>query len=184
MLGTGREVLNRATLREAPPTQPSGIHVRIVAPPPAGRDDGQGESESLLLGILLSVAELELKRTPQDRRLYALGGVGSLHFEGLTSRTATAQSAAGRWRIARRGFWRRTIEATDAAGRAVGQFEPRCLRRGGTLRWAGRELELRPASAWRERYAVVENDRELIILDGKGWGRRPVKVTVPELTAI
>jgi hypothetical protein len=42
----------------------------------------------------------------------------------------------------------------------------------------GRELTLRPSSAWRERYALAEDDRELATLEGKGWGRRPVKVTV------
>jgi hypothetical protein len=79
---------------------------------------------------------------------------------------------------------RRVIQATDAAGTAVGEFEPRALRRGGTLRWAGRELALRPASHWRERYALADGDHELAILDGKGWGRRPVKVTVDDPEAV
>jgi hypothetical protein len=127
-----------------------------------------------------------LARTPGDRRRYALAGVGTLRFEGLMSRAATAETEAdGRtWAIARRGFWGRTIEATDAAGTAVGEFQPRSLRRGGTLRWAGRELELRPASAWRERYALADDADELAILDGRGWGRRPVKVSVPERGAV
>jgi hypothetical protein len=66
-------------------------------------------------------------------------------------------------------------------GAVVGEFEPRTVRRGGVLRWAGRELALRPASAWRERYALADGDRELAILAGKGWGRRPVKVSVDDL---
>ena len=72
------------------------------------------------------------------------------------------------------------LEATDAASIAVGKFEPRGLRRGGTVRWAGREFALRPASSWRERYALAEGERELAILDGKGWGRRPVTVTLDD----
>jgi hypothetical protein len=124
------------------------------------------------------MAELELSRSPDDRRRYALGGVGTLRFEGLGKRSATAEAATGSWRFARRGFLRRGTEATDAAGGAVGSYEPRGLRRGGTLHWSGRELALRPASRWRERYALADGERELAVFDGKAWGRHPVKVTV------
>lgn len=130
------------------------------------------------------MAELELTRTPGARRLYVLEGVGTLRLEGFGSRAATAEADGNSWRLARRRFWQRGIHATDATGVAVGEFEPRSLRRGGALRWAGHELSLRPASAWRERYALAEGDRELAILDGKGWGRRPVKVRVDDLNAV
>ncbi len=125
------------------------------------------------------MAELELTRTG-DRRLYALEGVGTLRLMGLASRTATAEAGGRRWRFGRRGFWRRGIQATDETGIVVGEFEPRGLRRGGALRWAGRELTLRPASSWRERYALADGDRELAFLEGKGWGRRPVKLSVDD----
>jgi hypothetical protein len=128
--------------------------------------------------------DLRLTRTADDRRLYALESVGSLRFEGWTSRRATAEAAGDSWRFARRGFWGRGMEAVDAAGVAVGAFEPRTWRRGGTVRWDGRELTLRPASMWRERYALADGERELVILDGKGWGRRPVKVSVEDPGAI
>ena len=93
---------------------------------------------------------------------------------------ATAEAGAESWHITRRGFWRRTIQATDAADSVVGEFESRGLRRGCALRWAGRELVLRPASKWRERYALADGDRELAVFDGKGWGRRPVEVSVDD----
>ncbi len=48
------------------------------------------------------------------------------------------------------------------------------------MRWGDRELALRAASNWRERYALADGDRELATFDGKGWGKRPVKVTVEE----
>jgi hypothetical protein len=95
-----------------------------------------------------------------------------------------AEAGGARWRIGRRRFWQRVIQATDGTGTAVGEFEPRGLRRGGTLRWAGRELTLRPASSWRERYALADGDRELAVFDGKGWGRRPVKVSVDDPEAL
>jgi hypothetical protein len=128
--------------------------------------------------------DLELTRSPEDRRLYTLAGIGTLRLEGWASRRATAQAGSDSWRIARRGFWQRAIEAADAAGTAVGSFEPRTLQRGGTVRWDDRELTLRPASMWRERYALASGDRELAILDGKGWGRRPVRVSVEDPAGI
>ena len=130
------------------------------------------------------MADLELTRTSGDRRLYALEGIGTLRLEGFASRRATAVADSTSWRIARRGFLGRRIEATDDRGRPAGEFEPRTLRRGGTLRWGGRELALRPASSWRERYALTDSDRELAVLEGKSWGRRPVKVTVDEMAAV
>jgi hypothetical protein len=127
------------------------------------------------------MAELELTRIANDRRLYVLEGVGTLRLVGFGSRAAMAEADGSTWRFARRRFWQRGIQATDAMGAVVGEFEPRTVRRGGVLRWAGRELALRPASAWRERYALADGDRELAILAGKGWGRRPVKVSVDDL---
>jgi len=102
------------------------------------------------------VAELELRRTAEDRRLYALEGVGTLRLEGLGGRMATAEAGAESWHI---------------------------TRRGGALRWAGRELALRPASRWRERYALADGDRELAVFDGRGWDRRPVRVSVDDAAA-
>jgi hypothetical protein len=130
------------------------------------------------------MTDLELTRTSAAHRLYALEGVGTLRLQGLLGRAATAEADGSTWRFARRGFWG-PFEVTDAAGGAVGAFEPRGLgRRGGTLCWDGREFALRPASNWRERYALAVGDREFALLDGKGWGRRPVKVTVDDMSAV
>jgi hypothetical protein len=128
--------------------------------------------------------DVELTRSQSDRKLFELQGVGTLRFEGLFARAAIAEVDGRSWRFARRGLWGRRIEATETAGGVVGEFEPRTVRRGGTLRWAGRELELRAASSWRERYALADGDHELALLDGKGWERRPVKVTLDELGAV
>lgn len=126
------------------------------------------------------MTELELTRSPEDRRLYALAGVGTLRFEGWLARAATAEAYGRSWHIARRGVWRPVIEAHDAAGTVVGEFAARRARRGGTLRWGGRELDVRASSAWRERYALVEGERELATIDAKGWGKRPLKVTLDD----
>jgi hypothetical protein len=128
--------------------------------------------------------ELELTRSREDRKLYVLDGVGTLRLHGWTSRTATAEAGGRSWGIERRGLFTSTFEATDASGTTVGAFHGRTLRRGGTLQWGQRELELRPASAWRSRYALADGERELAIFDGKGWGKRPVAVVVADLSAI
>jgi len=107
------------------------------------------------------MADLELTRTPEDRRRYALDGVGTVRRNGFLSRTATAEANGRTWQFAGRGFWRRGVIARDAAGTIVGEFEPRGMRRGGRVRWADRELALRPASAWRDRYALADGEREL-----------------------
>jgi hypothetical protein len=126
------------------------------------------------------MADLELTRSTDDRRMYVLGEIGTLHVGGWFSRTATAQAGSRTWQFTGRGFWRRAVDAADESGVIVGQFEPRSLRRGGALGWGGHEYTLRPASRWRERYALVDGDRELAILDGKGWGKRPVHVSVED----
>ena len=128
----------------------------------------------------VDMTELELTRSPGDRRSYEIGGVGTLRFHGLLSHRATAESGAGAWSFARRGVFRTTIEAADSTGTVVGSFDPRALRRGGSLRWGDRDFELRPASKWRERYALAGDDRELAVLDAKSWGKRPVVLTVTE----
>lgn len=126
------------------------------------------------------MADLELTRTQGDRRLYSLEGVGTLRLHGLLSRSAIAEAGGQSWRFTTHGLLKRRVEASDAAGTAMGEFEPRTMRRGGIVRWEGEELALRPASSWRERYALADGDRELALFDGKGWGRRPVNVTVDE----
>jgi hypothetical protein len=130
------------------------------------------------------MGDLELARAQDDRRLYALDGVGTLRFErGLGGRRAIAEAGDRRWRLTT-SFWRRSVEATDESGSVVGTFDPRALRRGGALRWSGRDLQLRPASRWRERYALADGDRELVLLDAKGWGRRPVRVTLDDAAEV
>jgi hypothetical protein len=130
------------------------------------------------------VPELELTRDPADRRRYVLEGVGSLRLEGWGGRRATLDAAGRSWQAAPVGFWQRRVEATDAAGSPVAEFEPRSVKRGGIDRVGARELQIAPASRWKERYALKEGDRELAVLEAKGWGKRPVRVAVDDTTAV
>jgi hypothetical protein len=128
--------------------------------------------------------DLELIRSAEDRRTYVLEGVGTIRFGGWRSRGAEAQAAGRTWQFTRRGLFSPVTEASDAAGTVVGHYAGRAIRRGGELRWHDRSLRLRPSSAWRQRYALADGDRELALFDGKGWGRRPVIVTVPDAASL
>jgi hypothetical protein len=130
------------------------------------------------------MVELELERAPGDRRLYVVGVVGSIRLAGFFSRAARAESSGKSWQFSRRGIFGRGVVALDETGLTVGEFEPRDLRRGGEVTWDGRALTLRPASAWRERYALADGETELALLDGKGWGRRPVAISVDDPAAL
>jgi hypothetical protein len=122
--------------------------------------------------------KLQLQRSRDDRSLYELEGVGTLRLGGMFGGGATAEADGRRWEIARRGFWRQ-LQATDSAGTVVGAFE-RGLLRSSAIRWHDREYSLGRASVWRERYALSDGDREIGLLEGKGWGRRPVTIEVDE----
>ena len=50
--------------------------------------------------------------------------------------------------------------------------EDRCLH------WNNQSFELRPASNWRERYALATGDVEVAVFAGKGWGKRPVEAEI------
>ncbi|WP_445149790.1 hypothetical protein [Baekduia sp. Peel2402] len=131
--------------------------------------------------------ELELTRTRDDRKAYTLDGVGTLRLRGWTGRAANAETTTGEgsWEFARRGLFRPVIEAFDSASTPIGAYEPRTFRRGGTLTWQSHEFGLRPASAWKQRYALTDptTDTELALIEGKGWGKRPVKVDITGLGA-
>ena len=44
----------------------------------------------------------------------------------------------------------------------------------GRLRWDGRDMTIDATSIWRSRFALVEDGRDLVVFDAKGWGSRPV----------
>ncbi|HEX4720237.1 MAG TPA: hypothetical protein VH300_17075 [Thermoleophilaceae bacterium] len=109
--------------------------------------------------------------------------MGTLRLGGFASRSATVEAGGIRWQISRR-FWSSVIQATGEAGAPTGEFLGRTIRRGGTLHWGASEFTLRPASTWRERYALAVGDHEFAIFDGKSWGRRPVKVTIADPSGV
>ncbi len=131
--------------------------------------------------------ELELIRTRDDRRLYAVPGVGNLRVGGWLSRTVEASAGGESYTFEKRGILGRVFTATDrASGAPAGELRPRAIRRGGAIVWRGAEWDLRPAALLRERYALARpgEDRELATVEGRGWGRRPVTIATDDATAI
>ena len=47
--------------------------------------------------------DMQLTRSPDDRRLYALGDLGTLRLEGWTSRAAVARAGERCWQLRRGG---------------------------------------------------------------------------------
>ena len=124
------------------------------------------------------MAEFELSRTKDDRRLYELGALGSLRLEGLLSRRARAMSAGVTWQFepsAGRG-----MRALASQGRVVGEFDPH----SGELQWNGQMFQVRLASSQQERQALAVGETEVALFEDRSWGSHPVKVEIVEPAAI
>ena len=122
--------------------------------------------------------QLELRRLPHERNTYQLGDVGTVRRSGFGWRSALGQAREQRWTFTASGVWKVRAQAIDHTGIVVGEYLPRVLRGGGTMRWYGRELALRPTSSWRQRYALNDHGRDIVTVDARTGGRRPVAMTV------
>jgi len=129
----------------------------------------------------MEMEEIELTRAADDGRTYHLGAIGSLRLNGWLMRSATACAGSDTFLLKR--TWSAVAEAKDADGRTVGTFQPRSIRRGGTLTWRGTGYTIRPAAPLRERYELIEGERQLGTIEARGWWgwgtRRPLIMTVP-----
>jgi hypothetical protein len=131
------------------------------------------------------VAELELTRTESDRSVFALDGVGTVRFRGHGREAAIAEAGGREWVLARRRMFLPITTAHDGAGAFVGEFKPGWVnRRGVPLRWDGRALRLRKVSRWRQRYALLDGDREVAVIGGMRSSAQPVMVTIDDPAAV
>jgi hypothetical protein len=131
--------------------------------------------------------ELQLIRTREDRKLYALPGVGNLRLGGWFTRKVQASTGGESYTFDKRGIFSSIFTAhDDSTGRQIAEFRPGAIRRGGKLVWRDTEWAVRPAAIFTERYALSRpgDDRELATVEGRGWGKRPVTVTTDDATAI
>lgn len=128
------------------------------------------------------MGDLALVRSADDRRRYDIDGVGSLRRVGLFSRTTllfpdggeplTAQS-----RVSLSG----AAEVVAPGGDVVGEFaEQALLGHGGDLTWRGRRLRLGSGTVLISRYVLRDGDTTLLEVQARGWGDRPVDVSLGE----
>jgi|SRR3954452_12989295 hypothetical protein len=126
--------------------------------------------------------ELELTRAPKDRRVYELGSLGSLRLKGWLMRSATARTGSRSFLFQRTSWFTAAVDASEDQGRLVGTFRPSQFRRGGALHWHRAGYSLRPATLIRERYELVLDNREIAVIEARGWWgwgtRRPLKMRV------
>jgi hypothetical protein len=111
---------------------------------------------------------LELTRIPGERRAYRLGDKGSFRFGGFFSHRARAIAGGLEFTIGSPRPWSRVIEALAADESLLGRFEPRHVRRGGTLHWRGVDYALRPTSA-TERYVLRDAIGDIATARGSSW---------------
>ena len=126
------------------------------------------------------MAELALTRSSGDKRRFELEGFGTLRLGGWASRWATAQAGARKWGLARRGIL--SPSSRPPSPTAPWSGSSRAARSSAAAGCAGRthEYTLEPDSRWKEHYALVDGERRLAMLEGKGWGKRPVRVEIAD----
>jgi hypothetical protein len=132
--------------------------------------------------------EIELVRAADDRRTYVLGPIGSLRLNGWLMRSATARAEGDTFLFKRRSWSSSAVDAEDDSGRTIGTFQPRALRRGGAIEWGARQYDLRPMTMLRERYELVEGERQLASVEARGWwgwgSRRPLNMSLVDRDAV
>jgi hypothetical protein len=117
--------------------------------------------------------ELQLIRSPDDKRRLDLPGVGSLRFENLwgTKLRITAPGH-GEWRIVRR---RSGVTVSAADGTTAAAFTDRGVEHGGVV------VEVTtPHQGLLERrpFVLVQGDRELARMAPSVWSEKPTAVTL------
>ena len=128
--------------------------------------------------------EIEFIRAADDRRTYELGTIGSLRLNGWFMRSATARAGGDSFLFERASWFSSAVDAKDDRDRMIGAFRPRRLRRGGAFTWRETEFNLCPVTPLRQRYQLVEGERDLASIEARGWWgwgtRRPLNMQVLE----
>jgi hypothetical protein len=127
--------------------------------------------------------ELELLRSPSDRRTYVLGSLGSLRLNGLFMRSATAETKLESFSIAKTRWATASVVARNPLGE-IGAFHGRTLRGGGSLMWLENEYALRHEGLLGETYALTRGEHRLALVTARGWWgwgvKRPVTLQVAD----
>lgn len=127
--------------------------------------------------------EVELRRSPADRRLFEAQGVGWLRTASWLSQrgeAGAAGSTTAEWAFEPRGWTGARAEAIDRrSGLPIGGYRRTgTFSQDGEVTWGGRVHGLGRASRWRQRFRLVDGRATLLELDVRGYGRRPVTLRV------
>jgi hypothetical protein len=123
------------------------------------------------------VRELQLLRSPDDKRRLDLAGVGYVRFENMWgTKLVLVAASAGEWRVAGRLMFRGETTATDAAGTTVAKIA------GNRVEYGDRTVEVTtPHEGLLEKrppYLVVENGREIAHVASQAWSEKPLDVSI------
>ncbi len=127
--------------------------------------------------------EVELQRSPEDRRLYEIEGVGwlrSASWLSLRGEAGGVGSTVAEWAFEPRGWTGGQAEAIDRrSGLPIGGYQrTRTFSEDGEVTWGGRVHELGRVSRWRSRFQLSDGHATLLVLDVRGYGSRPVTLRV------
>jgi hypothetical protein len=118
--------------------------------------------------------EIELTRSPDEKRRLDLPGVGTVRFENMWgTKLRLSAPGHGEWRVVRS---RRGVAVSDMDGAAVASFDGARVEHGDVV------VEVRaPQPGLLERrppFVVVEGERELARIEPKVWSEKPTAVTI------
>jgi hypothetical protein len=123
------------------------------------------------------VRELQLVRSPDDKRRLDLPGVGHVRFESRWgNKLVLAAPDRGEWRVAGRLMFRSETTATDAAGTTVARIV------GNGVEYGDRAIHVTTPHQGllehRPPFLIVENERELARVASQLWSEKPLDVTI------
>jgi hypothetical protein len=123
------------------------------------------------------VRDLQLVRSPDDKRRLDLAGVGSVRFENMWgTKLVIVAPGSGEWRIDGRGPFRRASVVTDAGQDVIASFAP------GRIEYGGRVVEATtPHQGMLERrppFQIVEGGRAIARVTPRVWDEKPLDLTV------
>ncbi len=121
--------------------------------------------------------DLQLVRSPDNKRHLDLAGVGGVEFTNRWGTKLVFTSTSGvQWRIDGSGPFRRSSEATDVAGVAVAAF----TRQG--IEHAGRVIDITTTDQGlferRPPLLIREGEHDLVRVAARVWDEKPIDVTV------
>ena len=107
--------------------------------------------------------------------------MAELHFDSAFGSRATATAAGAAWTFKRSGFFSPVVTARAAGEDAdIAAYVPNWTHRSGRLVVGPEELEFRQVGFWGGRWALFQQEQELIGFENTGLIHRGANVTVHE----